>query len=324
MSQATNNNTLDTETPGFSEISFDEIALLLERNGVTDIGADSRYAACLMPLLKNLGWKNFTRELLESLPHFADGFDLMGLRNALANLGYESQPHRLTVGNIHDELLPCLFVGDDGETIVITGAAGSKTGYFDAVTRQNLDGVPPHTMGTAFFFTDNRSQAQPGMTSANAPSWFGNLLRRFRGVVIHLLAMTLFVNLIALIVPLFIMMVYDKVIGARSIDTLPFMIAGLGIAIAMDLSMRILRARILGRIAGRLEYLIGVASFRQILMLPPGFTERSAVSAQLSRLRQFDSIRDFFTGATAGVILDLPFMILFMGVIGLLAGWVAL
>ncbi len=306
------------------EISFAGIIERLERNGTNNVGGNSTYAACLMPLLEGLGWNTFQRELLEALPHFAGGFDLLELRNVLANLGYDSHPKRQSIGDIRDDLLPCLFVADDGNIHVILGEGESETRYFDATSRQYSRRPAASVRGTAYFFTNNREQDQSVPRARNAPSWFGDLLRRFRSLVVHLLAMTLFVNLVALIVPLFIMMVYDKVIGARSIDTLPMMLAGLGIAIATDLGMRILRARILGRVAGRLEYLIGVASFRKILLLPPGFTEKSAVNAQLSRLRQFDSIRDFFTGATAGVILDLPFTFLFLGVIGILAGWIAL
>ncbi|HHQ13915.1 MAG TPA: ATP-binding cassette domain-containing protein [Chromatiales bacterium] len=306
------------------QISFAEVIELLERNGMNNVGGDPVYVACLMPLLEGLGWETFTRELLEALPHFAGGFELIELRNVLANLGYDSHSRRQTLRDIRDELLPCLFIADNGDVLVLLGEDSSGMRCFDARAQRYVECPVDSTRGTAYLFTNNREQDQSAPRAKNAPSWFGNLLRRFRGLVVHLLAMTLFVNLVALIVPLFIMMVYDKVIGARSIDTLPMMLAGLGVAIGTDLGMRVLRARILGRVAGRLEYLIGVASFRQILLLPPGFTEKSAVNAQLSRLRQFDSIRDFFTGATAGVILDLPFTLLFLGVIGILAGWIAL
>ncbi len=102
------------------------------------------------------------------------------------------------------------------------------------------------------------------------------------------------------------------------------MVAGLGIALSVDMVLRTMRARALGVMAGRFDYLIGVETFRQLLYLPPNFTERSTVSAQLSRLKQFDSIREFFTGATAGLLLELPFIILFVIVIALLAGWIAL
>jgi ATP-binding cassette subfamily C protein/ATP-binding cassette subfamily C protein LapB len=61
-----------------------------------------------------------------------------------------------------------------------------------------------------------------------------------------------------------------------------------------------------------------------MITLPPLFTERSTVAAQLSRLKQFDSVRDFFTGPSAAIALELPFVLLFIFVIGLLAGPISL
>jgi ATP-binding cassette subfamily C protein LapB len=143
-------------------------------------------------------------------------------------------------------------------------------------------------------------------------------------MVIHLLSMTFIINLTALLVPLFVMMVYDKVIGARSSDTLPHLLWGAAILVSTDLGLRALRARLLGVMAGRLDYLIGVETFRHLIFLPPLYTERSTVAAQLSRLRQFDSVRDFFTGPNAAIALELPFAGLFIAVIAVLAGYIAL
>ena len=86
----------------------------------------------------------------------------------------------------------------------------------------------------------------------------------------------------------------------------------------------LLRARTLGLIAGRLDYLIGVETFRQIVHLPPQMTERSTVSKQLATLKQFDSIRDFFTGNAAGLALETPFVVLFVSVIWVLGGPIAI
>jgi ATP-binding cassette subfamily C protein/ATP-binding cassette subfamily C protein LapB len=72
-----------------------------------------------------------------------------------------------------------------------------------------------------------------------------------------------------------------------------------------------------------MDYLIGVETFKQLLYLPPINTERSTVSAQLSQLKQFDAVRDFFTGANSSIILELPFVLLFLIVIAVLAGSIA-
>lgn len=94
--------------------------------------------------------------------------------------------------------------------------------------------------------------------------------------------------------------------------------------IVADLVLRYFRAKIMGAVAGRMDYLIGVETFKQLLYLPPMFSERSTVTAQLSRLKQFESVRSFFTGPNASIVMELPFVFIFLLAIAFLAGPIAL
>jgi len=310
-----------------SEIVSENLAEALRNDRAAEFNTASPFAACLLPLLKELGWHNYARELIEALPHFSKQLDLVDLRNILANLGYESAPIETRIEAIKPELYPCLFVSHDGDVYIITDRDENQVQFFDARTQRVHGSDILWDKGTAYVFTDSHTE-QAAEISAGAASaqdaWFFSLLQRFRGMIVHLLGMTLFINLIALIVPLFVMIVYDKVIGAKSADTLPYLVAGVGILLLADLLLRYLRASLLGFVAGRLDYLIGVETFRQLLFLPPLFTERSTVAAQLSRLKQFDSVRNFFTGSSAAIALELPFVFLFIAVIAILAGPIAL
>ncbi len=302
------------------EIVSEKLAEALRQDKTDDFNKVSPYAACLLPLLRELGWHHYTRELVESLPHFSEQFDLVDLRNVLVNLGYESSPIETRIESIKPELYPCLFISRDGDVYVLIERDENLVRYFDAQKHKTVDADILWDRGTAYVFTDTH----PANTSAPQEEWFAKLLQRFRGIVIHLLGMTFIINLVALIIPLFVMMVYDKVIGAKSAQTLPYLVSGVAILLLADLVLRFLRARLLGSMAGRLDYLIGVETFRQLIFLPPLFTERSTVAAQLSRLKQFDSVRDFFTGANAAIALELPFVFLFIIVIAILAGPIAL
>ena len=93
----------------FSE-SFSEA---LRENKLDSFSAGSPYAASIYPLLKALGWQNIRRELIESLPHFAEGIDLVDVRNILVNMGYESAPMRVGVNALKAELYPALYVAED-------------------------------------------------------------------------------------------------------------------------------------------------------------------------------------------------------------------
>ncbi len=297
----------------------------LRNNQMQDFSAGSPYAACLFPLLEALGWKNIARELIEALPHFATEIDLVDLRNILVNLGYESSPLDIPLNQLQPELYPSIFVSHSAHIYVLLEKNNGKIRYFDPQQEQVscLSEDQLKYRGTAYLFTDKHSSHGLPAGSNISANWFGDLTERFRKLIIHLFSMTFVINIVALLVPLFIMVIYDKVIGARSLDSLPLLLSGVAILIITDLVLRFLRAKILGSVAGRMDYLIGVETFKQLLYLPPINTERSTVSAQLSQLKQFDSVRDFFTGANASIVLELPFVVLFLIVIAILAGPIA-
>lgn len=307
-----------------SSMPFSErLAKALRNNKLDEFKDDSPYARCIIPLLKELGWNNFARELLEALPHFSESIDLTDLRNILVSIGYESTPKKIHLNELKPELYPCLFITEDNAIIILLDREKYDIRSFNAQTGNYETIKAKDTYGTAYVFTD--TQPSHGMTVNDAgDNWFYKLVHRFKHLVIHLLAMTFLINFVALTVPLFVMVIYDKVIGAKSAETLPYLIAGVAVLLIADLFLRYLRAQLLGTIAGRIDYLIGTETFRQLLFLPPVFTERSTVASQLSRLKQFDSVRDFFTGTNASMILEIPFALLFISVIAMLAGWLAI
>lgn len=284
----------------------------------------SPYAACILPILSELGWRSYKRELIESIPHFANHIDLVDLRNMLVTLGYESDEKKTSVGKVCTKLLPCLFESESGGIYVVTEISKDTATYFDAHKNDYCTADILKEKGIAYFFTDmNPTHAMTGLEQSS-DQWFTQILKRFRKLVKHLVAMTFMLNIIAMFVPLFIMVVYDNVIGARSTHSVPYLMAGIAIALACELIFRLVRSKTLGLLAGRLDYIIGVETFKKIMSLPPALTERSTVISQLSRLRQFESIRDFFTGPSATLFLELPFVLLFIALLAFLGGSIAL
>ncbi len=303
--------------------AVEPLAAALREDKLGDFNAVSPVAACLMPLLEALRWRGSPRDVAEALPHFANSLDLVDLRNVLVTLGFESHCERTSLDRIDCRFLPCLYVQKDGDAYVLKSFEEGKFLAFSGAANRDCELPPTRTRGEAYFFTDVNTDEANAAIPANE-SWFGALVRRFRRTVYSLLVLTFVLNLVALAVPLFIMVVYDKVIGAHSIETLPFLAAGILVALLSDVVLRLVRARVVGGVAGRLDYILGAEAFKQVLSLPPAATERSTVGAQVSRLKEFESVRDFFTGPLATVVLELPFLIMFLAVIAALGGLIAL
>ena len=298
----------------------EDLSQELRQGNIKDAGNISPYFACLFPLLEKLGWSNYNRDIIESLPYGSNHLNLVDLRNVLVNLGYESHRSDLSLKKLHDDLFPVLYVGNKEKVLLILERNGNEYKYFDGNENQYKEGKIK-SGGILYLFTDlHQTHA---VNKKSNKKWFTNIFERFGTLFRELFLMTFILNLIIVSVPLFIMTVYDRVIGAESIDTLPYLIAGISFALLIELGIRLLRARILARIASRIDYLIGSGSFKQILDLPPIMTDRSSVTAQLSKIREFDSIRDFFAGHTVLILLESPFILLFIGVMALLGGWIA-
>jgi ATP-binding cassette subfamily C protein LapB len=100
----------------------------------------------------------------------------------------------------------------------------------------------------------------------------------------------------------------------------------MGAFLALGLSYFFMRQRIrlVGYIAGRVEYLFGSAIFERILRISPTLSEGASVGAQMARLRSFESIRDFFTTPLASTLLELPVSIFFFLLLVWINPWAAL
>lgn len=301
-----------------SQQAIEHYQAQMERSILGGFSAASDLAACLLPLLKALGWKGDPRHVAESLPHFANDLDLTGLRNVMAQLNYSSRPVRVTLDEIDSRLVPCLFLPDNQAALVIRSKDAAGIEVYDSAQDQVLQLENGKLKGTAYFFT------ALGETAPSRTGWFRTVLERFRPLFWQAFFVTLFLNVIALATPVFVMNIYDKVIGTNSMNLLMALCLGVAFALVFDAILRAVRARILAFIGARLDNIMGNNIFQHLLALPPGFTERATIGAQVARIKDFESVREFFTGPLATVFMELPFAIFYFAIIFFLGGIIAL
>lgn len=279
--------------------------------------ARSAFAACLMPLLEALRWRGDPVAIAEALPHFSNTLDLVGLRNTLANLGYVTTPHAVPLRSLDPRLAPCLYVQEDGAPLVVLVVHGETAQVYDGGSRSVSEIASHDISGTAYFLVTNR----PEQNNDNPnDSWLRATARRFRRLIQQLLVLTFLLNVLALAVPVFVMLVYDRVIGTSSLTTLLHLGIGIAFVLAFDVAFRAIRSRMLSYIGARLDLIAGTSAYRQIVSLPAAMTESAPVGSQVGRIKQFERMREFFTGPIALVYLELPFVPLSIAVIAALGG----
>jgi len=276
--------------------------------------------ACVMPLLSALNWTGSTRRVAEALPHYATEFTVDDLRRTFANLGYATHRLTLRLDKAEARFAPFIFIRDDGTPLVVTAATDAGWHVFDGGTGAYRV-IAAGGRGTAYF---PQRAKEPATDDAN---WLSRIAPRFRGLIYQMLTISVLTGVLGLATPLFIMAIYDNVIAMRAPEVLPYLAGGLIGAIAVDAGLRMLRARLLAHVGGRMDNLLGLATFHQIVYLPLSSTVNAAVGTQLARLKQFESLRDFFTGPLAGVVLDIPTIAVFLAALWLIAppvAWVPL
>lgn len=282
----------------------------------------SEHAACIAPLLEALGWNGRPRHLSEAVPHFVDSIDTEEFRETLANLNLTTVPVRTRQDRLNPALLPCLFVPDKGPVRIVIERAESEDAFriFDGFTRSIRTTQCKGIRGTAYVIRPVSGAA----VQRDNSTWVAELAVRFRKLVSHVLIATLMINLLSLAMPLFMMAVYDVVIPSASVNQLMYLVSGVGIAIGIEWLFRRVRSQVMAHAAGRIDYMIGTAGFRQVLMLPIPMSENEPLGAQISHLQEFESIREFFAGPLGETMIDLPFVVLSLAVIAMLSGWLVM
>lgn len=153
------------------------------------------------------------------------------------------------------------------------------------------------------------------MTENKKRAWIVPIVSPFITVIRELLAASLTVNILALAAPIFTMQVYDRVIGHNSIDTLIGLSVGVLLVFGFDYILRISRGRIMQTVALKLDVEVGEKLFDKFMLIPLRHLESKQTAYWQQLFRDVDVIRNTLSGATALLLVDLPFLIIFLAVI---------
>ncbi|MFT7684755.1 MAG: ATP-binding cassette subfamily C protein LapB [Candidatus Azotimanducaceae bacterium] len=152
--------------------------------------------------------------------------------------------------------------------------------------------------------------------------WFWATIKKSKGIYAEVLIASLMINLFALVSPLFIMNVYDRVVPNYAVETLWVLASGVFIVFVFDFVMKSLRGYFIDIAGKRADILLSSKTFAKVMDIkmdqrPP------RVGSYANNLQEFDSFREFFTSSTIIAIIDLPFVLLFITLIYGIGGSVA-
>ncbi len=269
-------------------------------------------------LAHQLGW---------SASHRADINDLL---IAARQIGLKARRSRSSIDRLNLAALPALALlrpdeGSDPRIVVLaqcdgqrvlfqdpSGAAGTSSVNGARPTIEPLDVFAAQWTGELILITSRASLA--GELARFDFSWFIPSLVRHRRLFGEVLAISLFLQLFALVSPLFFQVVMDKVLVHRGLNTLDVLVIGLVVVVVFESVLNALRAYVLSHTTSRIDVELGARLFRHLLHLPLAYFQARRVGDSVARVRELENIRSFLTGNALTLVLDVVFSVVFIAV----------
>jgi subfamily B ATP-binding cassette protein HlyB/CyaB len=155
-------------------------------------------------------------------------------------------------------------------------------------------------------------------------SWFVPAVVKYRKLLLEVFVVSFFIQMFALVTPLFYQVVMDKVLVHRSLTTLDVIAVGLLSIAVFDIVLNGLRTYVFAHTTSRIDVELGAKLFRHIMALPLAYFESRRVGDTIARVRELENIRNFLTGQALTSVLDLFFTVVFLAVMFYYSGWLTL
>lgn len=260
------------------------------------------------------GWYGTDSAIFEGMPHMSDRLSADDLVATLSNLEIPITQMQCRQDAIARSDCPALFVSDTGQCLAVLDACddallamatGAKTATWQAAQALRGSLVQIERLDIA-----NRQRK---------PATVGEVIGIMRPILPWLCAASLMTNLMGLATPLLVMVLYDRVIPSGSLELLASLILAVAIIAVADSSFRYARTVAVAYIGRHVESRLSLALFRKLMSLPLAQLQKTPVDQQIARFKQFESLREIFTGQVMTTLLDIPFTPIYLAFLFVLA-----
>jgi subfamily B ATP-binding cassette protein HlyB/CyaB len=265
-------------------------------------------------------------------------FDVQKIILAAQSLGMTAKLVSQDFERIEKAPLPAIGVTQTGEFFIVAKVTskvnedGSKAGVSSMRVLIQKLGQPPEILnldvllqtwtGQLILFTSKASFQ--GALSKFDFSWFIPAVVKYRKLLGEVLMMSLALQLIALVTPMFFQVVMDKVLVNHALKTLNVIAIGLICATIFEAVLTGIRSWVFAHTSSKIDVELGARLFRHLLGLPLAYFQARRVGDSVARVRELENIRSFLTGNAMTLVLDLLFSFVFLGVMLWYSAWLTL
>lgn len=251
---------------------------------------------------------------------------------AAARAGMTARIAKSRLVQLNPALFPAILLLEPGRACVLVGldlksrrARVIFPELGDAVSEVDLDGLAESYSGQTIYVRPRfRFDARgPEVDKQRSRHWFWGVIRENRRLYRDVIAGSVIINIFAVAMPLFVLNVYDRVVPNHATETLWVLAAGIFVVLCFDLALRLMRSAFVDLAASRADVKLSSRIMSQVLGLRME-AKPASTGSFASTLQSFESVRSFIGSATVVALVDLPFVLLFVGVIALIGAPLAL
>jgi ATP-binding cassette subfamily C protein LapB len=245
--------------------------------------------------------------------------------NALQSRGISAAWQKIDLADVKNFVLPAVMRLDTGYCVLTKFSEKSCAIIDPSLGSQPVEvdfsRLAQHYCGELLLlrpksYLDHRAD---DIVSVGEGHWFWHTLWGFKRYIYEAAALSVVINLLVLAMSIFTMTVYNRVLPNQTYITLWTMAIGVTLALLFELAARLGRAWITDRAGKKIDLVLGAQLFRHVLN--GKMSNRTQSSGAFGNVMQsFDSVRELTTSAALTTVADLPFVLLFLVVIHLVAG----
>ena len=282
---------------------------------------------CLVLLTEHFGNPCSADALSAGLPLTCENLTPELLPQAANRAGLSAKLVRKGLNELPSMLLPCILMLKDQKAIVLQELSIEEnkaiislpeTGGEERLTIEELES---NFVGYLFLIKQQyRGDRNFDVHIDDSKEhWLWQKIKNTSSIYRDVIIASVMINIFALVSPLFVMNIYDKVVPNLAFESLWVLAAGAGIAFIFDFILKQLRGYLIDVAGKKIDIEVSSKLFSKVIGVP--LEKRSpSVGGMAKQLSEFDNVREFLSSATISALVDLPFAILFMFCIWLVAG----
>ena len=246
---------------------------------------------------------------------FGDKLTTEQILLAARELGMSAKLVKQDVSRLNKAPLPALAISKEGEFFIVAKLIDEKLLIqhpAQAPLLIPLEDFLSLWTGELIFFTSKASFA--GAMARFDFTWFIPAIVKYRKLLGEILIISLALQLIALITPMFFQVVMDKVLVNHAMKTLNVIAIGLICSMVFEAALNGIRTWVFAHTSSKIDVELGARLFRHLLNLPIAYFQSRRVGDSVARIRELENIRSFLTGNALTLVLDILFSFIFLAV----------